>query len=350
MKRSTTLVTAVTICFFILASAVLIPIQPKIVFAADKVIELKMGIEHGTKAGKYLRGHVPWTEAVEKATNGKVKVTIYPSNSLSKSRERVDATIDGIMDIGWLAVVHFPNRFPLTEILQMPGLGFADGETASKVSWNIYKKFPEIQAEWKDVKVLFFHALAPMVLGSADKRVTKVEDVKGMKLRAAGKAATALYKAAGASPTYIPAPDIYLSMERGVVDGAVIGWEAIRSFGVDKVSDYTIPVYAHPSVLFAVIMNKEKWNSLPPDIQKEIESVCGDFAAELYGKGDDVSAELTKKGVLELGKEILEWDPGENEKWMVLAKEISDSEITILEEKGLPARNVYDEIVRQLAQ
>lgn len=307
-----------------------------------------MSVEHSTKGGKYIRGHAPWARKVEEATKGKVKVVIYPANSLSKARERVDATIDGIVDIGWLALVHFPNRFPLTEAFQFPGLGFKGPKTASRVAWHIYKKFPEIRAEWKDVKVLFFHALAPMVLATPKKRVTAVDDLKGLKLRVAGKAASSLYKAAGASPMFIPPADIFLNMQKGVVDGAVIGWEGLKSFGVTKTARYFVPVPAHPAVLFAVIMNKDKWNSLPPDVQKDIEGVSGDFGSQLYANGDDKSCEMVIKEVIKQGKEVNEFPPAEDAKWMSLAKGIRDKMIADREKRGLPAQAVYEEMARQM--
>lgn len=345
MKMSKRLVTTGSISVILLFGAFVLMTVPAVSMAADKPIELKMSVEHGTKAGKYLRGHAPFAKSIEEATKGKVKVTLYPANSLSKARERVDATIDGIIDIGWLALPHFPNRFPLTEVFTYPGVGFTDAAAASQTAWRMYETFPEIQEEWKDVKVLTFHALAPMVLGTTEKRVTKVDDMKGLKIRAAGKAATALYKAAGASPMFIPPADMFLNLQKGVVDGCAIGWEGIRSFGVTKLAKYYIPVWAHPAVMFAVIMNKDKWNSLPPDIQKEIMSVSGYAGAELYGKGDDESSSITKSEVQKQGWEILDWAPGEKEKWMALAKGIREGMIADLEKKGLPAQKVYETIL-----
>ncbi|MBW2031536.1 MAG: TRAP transporter substrate-binding protein DctP, partial [Deltaproteobacteria bacterium] len=260
MKRGRLTVFVGTLITFLLTLFLLVFLAPSSSVAKDKPIQLKMSVEHSTKGGKYIRGHAPWAKKVEEATNGRVKVIIYPANSLSKARERVDATIDGIVDIGWLALVHFPNRFPLTESFQFPGLGFKGPKTASRVAWHIYKKFPEIREEWKDVKVLFFHALAPMVLATPKKRVTKVADLKGLKLRVAGKAASSLYKATGASPMFIPPADIFLNMQKGVIDGAINGWEGLKSFGVTRLARYFNPVPAHTAVLFAVIMNKEKWN------------------------------------------------------------------------------------------
>jgi TRAP-type C4-dicarboxylate transport system substrate-binding protein len=212
----------------------------------------------------------------------------------------------------------------------------------------MYETFPEIQAEWKDVKVLLFHALAPMVLGTVDKKITTIEDIKGMKIRVAGKAATALYKAAGASPIFIPPADMFLNLQKGVMDGAAIGWEGIRSFGVTKLANYIIPVWAQPAVMFAVIMNWDKWNSLPPDVQKEITSVSGYFGSELYAKGDDERSNITKREFLKEGKEILDWAPGENEKWMALAKGIREEMMADLIKKGLPAQQVYEQIARSV--
>ena len=116
MKKAGFLVTGSVFFTFGLA-ALMLMVTPSMSLA--KPIELKMSVEHSTKANKYLRGHAPWAKKVEEATKGKVKVTVYPANSLSKARERVDATIDGIHEIGWLALPHFSGRFPLTEVFAL---------------------------------------------------------------------------------------------------------------------------------------------------------------------------------------------------------------------------------------
>ena len=75
-------------------------------------------------------------------------------------------------------------------------------------------------------------------------------------------------------------------------------------------------------------------------------SVSGAAGTELYGQGDNVSSNMTIDEIKKQGKEILDWAPGEKEKWFDLAKGIREGMMAKLEKKGLPARKVYEEISR----
>jgi TRAP-type C4-dicarboxylate transport system substrate-binding protein len=78
-------------------------------------------------------------------------------------------------------------------------------------------------------------------------------------------------------------PDTYLSMDKGVIDGMDVSWEATYSFRLyEIVKFYTfVPL---SSTNFSMVMNKQKWESLPKDIQAAITSVSGLEAAKFWGR------------------------------------------------------------------
>lgn len=310
--------------------------------AEDKPIELKMSYQHGTKGGKHIRGHKPWSEMIEKATNGKVKITLYPSDSLAKANENYDATVDGIVDIGWIAIPQYPGRFPLSAVFDVPGPSFKTSEAASLAFWQLFKEFPEIQAEWADVKVLFFHANMPLTVATVNKPINSINDLKGMKVRCAGPGATGLFKEAGASPLYCSPSDMFLNMEKGVIDGVMIAFEGLKSFGVAKLANYyaTIPTFSGPH--FAMIMNKDKWDSLPPDVQQAFWSVCDDFGSRFYGKADDASNKEVEDEEVAAGKKNVILNEPE---WEGHAQRVQEQMLADLEGKGLPARKIFKRLM-----
>ena len=336
--------TCFLISFFLMAF-------PAATLAADKPIELKMSFEHGTKGGKYLRGHLPWSKMVEKATKGRIKMTLYPANSLAKSKENFDAMMSGIVDIGWFAIPHYPGRFPLTELFTLPAPGLSHPVPASEAAWRLYTDIPEIQKEWSEIKLLFFHGYIPQTVGSTKKLIRVPADVKGMKIRCAGRGITESWKAAGASPLYVRPPDIYLNLQKNVMEAAMIGWEAQKSFGITKLANYFTELPAFSGPIFAMGMSKKKWDQLPPDVQKDLWSVCGATGSKFYGKGDETSGNMVIEEVLKAKKTIVKLTPAESKQWMEIASGVRNRMLDELEKKGLPAKRIYaqfQEIVKQV--
>ncbi|MDB4444253.1 TRAP transporter substrate-binding protein [bacterium] len=337
--------------YFLLVNCILIGMwvflliaAPKSVWAKDKPVELKMSVAMSTKSSKYKKGFEPWAKKVEEATKGKVKVVIYPSGSLAAARQNYDACIDGIVDIGWIALTLYPGRFPLTEILDAPGLGMKDPIMDSEITWRLFNKFPEMQKEFSDVKVLFMHAFSPLVIATTKKPIRHIGDVKGMKIRAT-KGCSGLLRAAGAAPVFIPPSEIFLSMQKGVIEGNAIGWEGQKSFGAIKLAKYFTIVPALPGNHFVMYMNKKKWNNLTPDLQKAVWRVSDGFAARFYGEGDDEASKEVMNQIKKMnGKEIIELSTEENEKWIELSKLLQEKLISTIEGKGLPGRAAFNEL------
>jgi hypothetical protein len=90
-------------------------------------------------------------------------------------------------------------------------------------------------------------------------------------------------RALGGIPLLIPMPDTYLSMDKGVIDGMDVSWEATYSFRLYEIVKYYtfVPL---SSTNFSMVMNKEKWESLPKDIQGAITSVGGLEASKFWGR------------------------------------------------------------------
>jgi TRAP-type C4-dicarboxylate transport system substrate-binding protein len=187
----------------------------------------------------------------------------------------------------------YPGRFPLTEVKALPFVnlpsGTADGHTYGDPGINsymlqeLYETFPEMQAEWSDVKMLFFFTTNAMDLQTAKTPVHNQADLKGMKIRTAAGPALDFLKLLGAVPVNMTLTDTYDAAKKGVLDGTLGDWSSLVVIKLYEVFHYVTQIHLSPS-LFAVVMEKETWNSLPPDIQKVIMSASGRNAAELADK------------------------------------------------------------------
>ena len=327
---------------------------------AVKPVELSFAYHVPPVSGASRHVLIPWAEKVEKATNGRVKIVHYPAQSLCKIRETLEATKAGRADITWVVFgAVYPGRFPVTSVTSLPLLnvrsGTVDGRTLtlgginSYILQRLYETVPEIQAEWKDWKVLFLFG-SPVSIFTAPKPVRTLEDFKGLKLKAFAGPTTEMCENLGAAPVRIGTPEMYGALQKGVIDGCMQSYPAVLTNKFYEILRYRTTTEITVSQM-ALIMNKDKWNSLDPDIQEAIMSVSGTNGAEFAGETEWGLAfhKVAKGKIKEAGYEIeeVDLDPAELERWKeTAAKPLYDKWVADMAAKGLPGQKILDEARR----
>jgi TRAP-type C4-dicarboxylate transport system substrate-binding protein len=206
------------------------------------------------------------------------------------------------------------------------------GLVASKVINDFYKKFKP--RELDEVQIMYLHGHGPGILHSK-KEVTKLEDVKGMKIRCTGMAAK-IVAALGATPVAMPMGETYDALSRGVVDGSMAPYEALQGWKWGEVVKYTVEDWgASYSTGMFVVMNKDKWNSLPPDVQKIIEQVNEEYI-EKQGKTWDEIERAGRDFTIGRGNKIVSLLQDEDWRWQKAVKPLLDEYVKNMENKGLP--------------
>ena len=260
---------------------------------ADDVINLRYATHITAGHRQYVEGLGPWLKSIEQATNGKVKITAYPSGTLCKGKDSLEAVKGGIADIATAFIGLFPGRFPVTEVLFLPCICMdpnATAQTSTRAMMAAYKEFSEMQAEFKDVKLLFLHSIQPAFLATRDKPIKKLEDLKGMKLRIPGVYITNFINRAGGVPLLLPPAGIYEAMEKKVIDGYAYSWDGFMSRRMYEVTNYVLDNRWYVGA-FITIMNRNTWNRLPEDVKKAIDKVSGLPVALRCAKAIDADTE-----------------------------------------------------------
>lgn len=206
--------------------------------SAQGVIKLTLADQNSPTSWGAIHALQPWVRQVEEATKGRVKIEVYPSQTLVKGPDIYKAVKTGVVDIGWCFHGYWPDMTPLADVITLPSLPLGTGEKGAEVLWRLYEKSPAVQKEFADVKPLMLWTSGPYFLLTAKKQVKTLEDLKGMKIRVAGGPPTDQIKALGAVPTLIPMPDNYQALEKGLIDGMGAPWEATHGFRLYEVANY----------------------------------------------------------------------------------------------------------------
>ena len=315
--------------------------------AAEKgAVELKFA-SHIPPQSSTHKVFALWAKELEERSKGRVKVTFYPAASLVKPQDTYPATVKGICDIAFQVLVNDASRFPLNSVVDIPLMGWSDDESATRIRRELFMKFPELQAEFRDVKVLWQIATNPRSMHFVDKQVRVPEDMKGMKIIASGVSAKAM-RDMGASPVVLLPPDWYTSLERGIVKGACTGWTTMYNHKVHTL----LPIHVDMNLAYlgqGAIMNKDVWEKLPPDIQKIIDELEPWVTAKTIESEHAESAEAQRvmKG---LGHTMIKLTPDELKKWYEGAKPVQEEWLAEGEKKGLPAKAVFDEAKKLIAK
>jgi TRAP-type transport system periplasmic protein len=273
-----------------------------------------------------------WAKEIAKRTNGKVQITLFHGGTLTPSDKCYDGVVKGISDIGMSVLSYTMGRFPLSEVLDLP-LGSRTAAAATRMVNDYYNKFKP--KELDDVKVMYLHAHGPALLHTKT-AVNKLEDLKGMKIRGTGTTA-AVAKHLGATPVAMPMPDSYDAISRGVVEGIVCPMEALQGWKLGEVIKFTTQDFsAAYNMAFFVVMNKGKWNSLPPDVQKVIDQINEEWIVKV-GQGWD---EIDKAGIefaQKLGTKVIPLSKEEDARWAKAVAPMFDEYVKDKKAKGLPA-------------
>jgi TRAP-type C4-dicarboxylate transport system substrate-binding protein len=297
---------------------------------AEKVVTLRLAsfVPATTLEGKTIQD---WAGEVEKRTGGRVKVTVYPGATLMPPQQTYDGVTKEVADIGYGIFAYHRGRFPLTEVMDLP-LGYKNPAVPTKLINAYYKKFKPKETD--DVKVLFLEAHGPGIL-STKKPVTKLEDLKGMKIRASGLAAK-IGAALGASAVGLPITDTYDALSKGVVEGLLLDWGGIYNWKLgDVVRNHTeCPGIAYTTAFYTV-MNKDKWNSLPKDIQDIIDKLDEEWIDRVSKKWADWDV-MGRTNLQKMGNKFITLSKDENARWAAKVQPILDDYVKAAQSKGLP--------------
>lgn len=272
-----------------------------------------------------------WAEEIKKRTNGEVEITIYPAGTLTKAPQCYEGVVSGISDIGMSCFAYTRGRFPLMEGVDLP-LGYPTGMVATRVATAIAQEFqPE---ELNDVHLLYIHAHGPGILASK-KPVHNLDEIKGMQIRATGLSSK-IVQNLGATPVAMSQPETYEALQKGVVEATFCPVETLKGWKqgevIEAITDTSVIGY---TTSMFVVMNKASWDKLNPEQQKVFSDVSAEWV-DKHGQAWDQADEEGMAFIKELGREVIDLSPEQQQRWKEKVQPILDEYVATTQEKNLP--------------
>ena len=237
---------------------------------------------------------------LEKATNGKATMQIFPNSQLGNEPDMIKGVLTGTLDIS------VPSNAPLTafvpelKIFDMPFL-FKDQRHMNRVLRGPARDEIAKAVAEKNMQLLGVYGVGTRHIMTTKKSVSSIDDLKGLKIRTMqSQFHLDAFRAFGANPTAVNYSELYGSLQTGVVDGA----EAANTNYFNQKFYEQAPNWAMVGWLILtapLIMQKQKFDGLAKDVQAALmksgeESAV--FEQDLYNKTDDALFEdLKKKGI-----------------------------------------------------
>ena len=287
--------------------------------AQDKEVQLKISL-WVPPAHPLVPSTQAWAADIEKASNGTIKSTVFPSEQLGKAFDHYDMARDGIADFAYVNPGYQPGRFPIIAAGELPFLmANAKGGSAALDSW--YRKYAA--TEMKDVHFCMAFVHDPGTFHS-HKKILVPADLKGLKVRPADATIGQFMTLMGATNVQASAPEARDVLARGVADAITFPWGSIVLFGIDKVVNYHMDAALYVTT-FVWAMNKDKYNAMSAAQKKVIDDHCTtEWAVKMATPWADFEADGRPKIKAEAGHEVYALTPAQLEEWKKAAAPLQE--------------------------
>ncbi len=288
-----------------------------------------------------------WKTKVEKESGGRLQITLFGSNQLGgKAEDIYEQVKDGVVDIGWTLPGYKAGLFPVTSAFELPFIG--DIASVNSPALDAFVR-QYGQKEWGDVHLIVAHSAGVSVFHMKTRKIEKLEDFKGLKIRTPSRISSAALAALGATPVPIPGLKITEALMHDVVDGAVTPWAIARAIRTIDVAKYHTENTLHGPTL-VMIMNKQSYEKLPPDLKKVIDANSGEWLARHFGtlwEHDDLPGRAKAE---ELKHEIITVPDAEQARWKKATEPVYADWIKEMDGKGYSGRQLVDAAEQLIAK
>ncbi len=235
--------------------------------AGDKPVEIVFSTFMPTSYGYLVQPLQEFMTQVEQETGGKVKFKFFHSGQLYKGKQEFAALERGEIDMAAPNDLYLTGIVPETGISNLPFMWETPASMQKSLDAGLWSLGINDKFAQHNVVVLGTAAGGPYQIYAKGFQVTGPADIKGKKWGVSGSTASKAIELLGGSPTTMSSGELYLALQRKTIDGCTR--PLITGLGrklYEVVDNISVTNMAYFTCVLAI--NKEKWESLPKDVQK----------------------------------------------------------------------------------
>lgn len=289
----------------------------------------------GTVPAEFLE---PWAEKVMEESDGRINVEVYHSMALGGAPGALfDQVREGVVDIAWGLPGWTPGRFPMAETFELPFIA-GDAEATSRALWRFYEE--HLTEEFVDVHMLGMNVHGPGMFHMNAPAIETPDDLAGRAVRGPTRLTTRLIEALGGTAIGMPVTQIPESLQRNVIDGAIIPWEVTRALRVSELVDTHTEIAGDRSLyttVFFYAMNREAYEDLPQDLRAVIDANSGAETSAWIGRVMQEFDAPGREAAVERGNTIITIEGEALAEWVERAEPVRAGWIAEMSERGIDA-------------
>lgn len=221
-----------------------------------------------------------WAEDVTAASDATLMIEFVPGGVLGREGQLLDRVAAGLIEMAWDFQGYYPGKYPRSAVAEQP-FQFETAEQGSVALQRVYEA-GLLAGEYDDVKVvgLFTFPNASLML---KERLDDLAGLKGRKITAQNPTMQAAAEHLGGVALNLPIPDWYPSLDRGVIDGAIVTFTAVPAFRLNEVMTEFIDIRlgGNPGMF---VMNRGAYDALPEKARAALDAHAGEVFARGMGK------------------------------------------------------------------
>jgi TRAP-type C4-dicarboxylate transport system substrate-binding protein len=293
----------------------------------------------------------PFIEQVEARTQGRIKLQYFPGEQLGKAKDLLMLTQNGVVDIGYVSPDYASDKMPLAAAFELPGL-FSNYCQATAALWTTthdggYLQKSEFEPN-RVIPVLTLMLPAYQALLSSSKPVAGLDDLKGLKLRSAGGAMDFTLRGLGIVPIKMTPPEVYESMSRGTIDGAIFPYMSAVSYQLQGLVKQGSVSRNFGTVVLTYSISENSFKRLPPDDQNLIMTIGKEISINACRRFEEIE-NRSLDTFKEKGMRLIEFSTADDQILERAFDNAAKDWAQALESRGKPGLRTLDAIKKAIS-
>jgi len=241
---------------------------------------------------------MPFAHDVEQESGQRIEIALKPMGGYGKPAELFNMTERGDIEIAATVQGYNPGRFPRSSVMELPFM-FDTAVHGTQAMWKLFQE-GQISADYASVKVLALYTLPPYGIFTNGKPIAELRDLRGLRVRTPSPTVGLAMARLGAIPVGIPTDMIGDMLESRTINAITYGWDSLltgKGAGskklVEQVNVLVDANFAAPALM--IVMNRAKWDALPPDLQAIIDKHSAGLVAGNAKLRDEADAAARQK-------------------------------------------------------